>query len=195
MSERHESVDLVPDTTVTYVASAVLLAALTSVLAYVSIPVPGIAVPFSLQPFGVFFAGLLLGPVWGGFALLLYVVVGLAGVPVFSNGAAGIGYFLGPTGGFLVGFLLAAVCIGAVVHRGVEPRDLGEVSTVALAVALGMALVVIYAVGVPWLAWAQGIPLRTAAGVMAPFVPPDLLKAALTVAAVAGGNEALSRVG
>jgi biotin transport system substrate-specific component len=195
MSERHESVDLVPDATVAAVASAVLLAALTAVLAYVSIPVPGIGVPFSLQPFGVFFAGLLLGPLWGGFALLLYVVVGLAGVPVFSNGAAGVGYFLGPTGGFLVGFLLAAVCIGAIVHRGVDPRDLREVRTATLAVALGVAIVVIYAVGVPWLAWAQGIPLARAAGAMAPFVPPDVLKAALTVAAVAGGNEAFARVG
>jgi biotin transport system substrate-specific component len=195
MSERHESVDLVPDATVAHVASAALLAALTAVLAYVSIPVPGIAVPFSLQPFAVFFAGLLLGPVWGGFALLLYVLVGLAGVPVFSNGGAGIGYFLGPTGGFLVGFLLAAVLVGAVVHRSVDPRDPREASVVTLAVALGAALVAIYAVGVPWLAWAQGIPVGAAAGVMAPFVPPDVLKAALTVAAVAGGDELLSRVG
>ena len=172
-----------------------LFAALTAVLAYVSIPLPGIAVPFSLQPFGVFFAGALLGPLWGGFAMLLYVVVGLAGAPVFSNGAAGIGYFLGPTGGFLVGFLLAAVCIGAIVHRGLEPRDVRDVSAVTLAVGLAVALVVIYGVGVPWLAWAQGISLGAAASVMAPFVPPDLLKAALVVAAVAGGSEALTRAG
>jgi biotin transport system substrate-specific component len=195
MSERHESVELVPDATVSHVASAVLLAALTAVLAYVSIPVPGIAVPFSLQPFGVFFAGVVLGPLWGGFAMLLYVVVGLAGAPVFSNGAAGIGYFLGPTGGFLVGFLLAAACLGAIVHRGVEPRNLRDVSAVTLAVGLGAALVVIYGVGIPWLAWAQGIPIGAAASVMAPFVPPDALKAALVVAVVAGGSEALTRTG
>lgn len=195
MSKRHESVELVPDATVAHVASAVLFAALTAVLAYVSIPVPGIAVPFSLQPFGVFFAGVLLGPLWGGFAMLLYVVVGLAGAPVFSNGAAGIGYFLGPTGGFLVGFLLAAICLGTIVHRGLEPRDVRDVSAVTLAVGLGAALVVIYGVGVPWLAWAQGVSLGAAAGVMAPFVPPDILKAALVVAAVAGGSEALTRAG
>jgi biotin transport system substrate-specific component len=189
----YESVELVPDATVTYLASAVLLAALTAVLAYVSIPVPGIAVPFSLQPFGVFFAGLLLGPVWGGFAMFLYVVVGLAGAPVFSNGTAGFGYFLGPTGGFLVGFLLAAALIGAVVHRGVHPRSLREPSVPTFAVALAAGLVVIYVVGIPWFAWAQGLPLGTAATVMAPFVPPDLIKAALTVAVVAGGNETLRR--
>lgn len=195
MSEEHESVDLVPDRTVVYVASAALLAALTAVLAYVSIPVPGVAVPFSLQPFAVFFTGLLLGPVWGGFAMLVYIVVGLAGAPVFSNGGAGVGYFLGPTGGFLVGFLLGAVCIGAIVHRSAHPRDVRGASVLTLAVALLVGLAVIYAVGVPWLARVQGISLGAAAGVMAPFVPPDLLKAALTVAAVAGGSEAFERVG
>ena len=192
MSQDHESVELVPDATVGNVARAVLIAALTAVLAQVSIPVPGIAVPFSLQPFAVYFAGLLLGPVWGGFALLLYIVVGLAGAPVFSNGGAGIGYFLGPTGGFLVGFLLAAIVIGAIAHRRVEPRPLSEVGAVSQVVALAVALVVIYGVGVPWLAWAQGIPLGSALSVMTPFIPPDVLKAAITVGAVAGGSEVLT---
>ena len=191
MSQDHESVELVPDATVGNVARAVLIAALTAVLAQVSIPVPGIAVPFSLQPFAVYFAGLLLGPVWGGFALLLYIVVGLAGAPVFSNGGAGIGYFLGPTGGFLVGFLLAAIVIGAIAHRRVEPRPLSEVGAVSQVVALAVAIVVIYGVGVPWLAWAQGIPLGSALSVMTPFIPPDVLKAAITVGAVAGGSEVL----
>jgi len=192
MSQDHESVELVPDATVGNVARAVLIAALTAVLAQVSIPVPGIAVPFSLQPFAVYFAGLLLGPVWGGFALLLYIVVGLAGAPVFSNGGAGIGYFLGPTGGFLVGFLLAAIVIGAIAHRRVEPRPLSEVGAVSQVVALAVAIVVIYGVGVPWLAWAQGIPLGSALSVMTPFIPPDVLKAAITVGAVAGGSEVLT---
>ncbi|MFB6298605.1 MAG: biotin transporter BioY [Salinirussus sp.] len=194
MADSYESVELVSDATVTSLASAVLLAALTAVLAYVSVPVPGIAVPFSLQPFAVFFAGLLLGPFWAGFAMLVYLLVGLAGVPVFSNGGAGIGYVLGPTGGFLVGFLLAAVAIGAVVHRSIDPRDVREASVVTLSLALVVGIAVIYAVGVPWLAVIQGIPIGRAAGVMAPFVPPDLLKAALTVAAVTGGDEALSRL-
>ncbi len=194
MSERHESVELVPDTTVVYVAVSVLLAALTAVLAQLSLPVPGIPVPFSLQPFGVFFAGLLLGPVWGGFTLLLYIVTGLAGAPVFSGGGAGVAYFLGPTGGFLVGFLLAAVVIGAVVHRGIEPRSLTAVSTVTQALALAVGIVVVYAVGVPWFAVVSDISLTAAATAMAPFFPPDVLKAVLTLGAVAGGVEAFDQV-
>lgn len=194
MSDQYESVDLVPDATVANVTKAVLLAALTAVLAQVSIPVPGIAVPFSLQPFGVFLAGLLLGPIWGGFALLLYLVVGLAGAPVFSNGGAGIGYILGPTGGFLIGFLLAAVLIGAIAHRQTEPRDPSTVSIAAQAMALGVGLVAIYAVGIPWYAWAADVPIGNAAATLAPFIPPDVIKAALTIGIVSGGDELLARL-
>jgi biotin transport system substrate-specific component len=190
---QHESVDLVPDTTVSYIAVAVLLAALTAVLAQISIQLPG-GVPFSFQHFPVFFAGLLLGPVWGGFAVLLYIVVGLAGAPVFSGGGAGIGYFIGPTGGFLIGFLLAAAVVGGVVHRSVEPRPFSEISPLVAGGALLVSLVPIYAVGVPWLASVSGIPLGAAASAMALFAIGDVLKALLTAALVAGGDGTLAQL-
>jgi biotin transport system substrate-specific component len=184
---------MVPDLTVKRLAQAVLVAALTAVLAQASIQLPG-GVPFSFQPFAVFFAGLLLGPVWGGFALLLYIVVGLAGAPVFSTGGAGVGYFLGPTGGFLVGFLLAAVVIGAIVHRRVEPRSLDAVSPITVAMALLAGLALVYAVGVPWLAGSTGLSLGKAAASMQLFALGDLIKAALTVGIVAGGSELLDQI-
>jgi len=190
---QHESVDLVPDTTVSYIAVAVLLAALTAVLAQISIQLPG-GVPFSFQHFPVFFAGLLLGPVWGGFAVLLYIVVGLAGAPVFSGGGAGIGYFIGPTGGFLIGFLLAAAVVGGVVHRSVEPRPFSEISPLVAGGALLVSLVPIYVVGVPWLASVSGIPLGAAASAMALFAIGDVLKALLTAALVAGGDGTLAQL-
>ncbi len=190
---QHESVDLVPDTTVSYIAVAVLLAALTAVLAQISIQLPG-GVPFSFQHFPVFFAGLLLGPVWGGFAVLLYIVVGLAGAPVFSGGGAGIGYFIGPTGGFLIGFLLAAAVVGGVVHRSVEPRPFSEISPLVAGGALLVSLVPIYAVGVPWLASVSGIPLGAAASAMALFAIGDVLKALLTAALVVGGDGTLAQL-
>lgn len=193
MSKRHESVELVPERTVFHVAVAVMLAALTAVLAQVSIQLPG-GVPFSFQHFPVFFAGLLLGPVWGGFAMALYILVGLAGAPVFSNGGAGIGYFLGPTGGFLVGFFLAAVVVGGVVHRSVEPKPFGEISPVLAAVAMLLSLGPLYAVGVPWLAQVNEIPLTVAATAMAPFAVADVLKALLTAGIVVGGNETLEQL-
>ncbi|MBX0323003.1 biotin transporter BioY [Halomicroarcula sp. F13] len=189
MSQEYASVDLVGDETVKHFTQAVLVAALTAALSQVSIPLPGTLPPFSLQPFGMFFAGLLLGPLWGGFALALYLLVGIAGVPVFSNGNAGLGYVLvgQGTGGFLVGFLVGSVVAGAVVHRGVEPRDLAAVSVPVQIVGLFAALVVVYAIGVPWLSAVTGLPLPKAAAVMAPFVPLDLLKLGIAVAIVEGG--------
>ncbi len=188
MSQEHDAVELVPDVTVANVSRAVLLAALTAALAQVAIPVPAISVPFSLQPFGVFLAGILLGPLWGGFAMLLYLLVGLAGAPVFANGAGGIGTVLSPSGGFLLGFVVGAVLIGAIAHRRVQPRALAGLSVPATAVGLAVGLVALYAVGVPWFAWIQGVPVGRAAGVMAPFAPPDVLKAALVLALVAGDD-------
>ncbi|MFB6074595.1 MAG: biotin transporter BioY [Haloarculaceae archaeon] len=192
MSQRTATVDLVADDTVRRFATAVLFAALIGVLAQVSIPLPG-GVPFSVQHFGVFFAGLVCGPLWGGFALALYVLVGLAGLPVFSNFGAGLAYFAGPTGGFLVGFFLAAVVTGAVAHRSLEPRPLREVRPTWIAAAVFLALVPVYAVGVPWLARVNGAPLGATAAAMAPLAAVDLVKAAITVG-LARGDRLLALV-
>jgi len=189
MTQQHGTVELVDDETVGYVARAVLIAALTAALAQVSIPLPGSLPPFSLQPFGAFFAGLLLGPLWGGFALLLYLLVGIAGVPVFSNGSAGLGYVLvgQGTGGFLIGFLVGAVVAGAIAHRRSTPRPLGELSVPVQALALVATVAVVYAVGVPWMASVLGLSLADAATIMAPYVPLDLLKVLVAVGIIRGG--------
>jgi len=189
MAQQHDSVELVGDETVEYFAKAVALAALTAALAQISIPLPAPLVPFSLQPFGAFFAGLLLGPLWGGLALVLYILVGIAGVPVFSNGSGGLGYFLvgRGTGGFLVGFLLGAVVAGAIAHRGVTPRRLDQIAVPTQILALLAAVIVIYAVGVPWMSSVLGLSLQRAATIMAPYVPLDLLKLVIAVGIVRGG--------
>ena len=192
MSQEYEQeVELVGKETVAYLSASVMIAALTGVLAWASIDVS--VIPFSFQPFAVFFAGLLLGPLWGGFAMLLYVLVGLAGAPIFSSGGAGIGYFFGPTGGFLVGFIIAAVVIGAISHRSLTPRPFDSLSPVWTAIALVAALVSIYAIGIPWFVATSENTLADAATLMAPLVVGDLLKIALTVGVVAGGSEILDR--
>jgi biotin transport system substrate-specific component len=191
MAEEYESVELVGDETVRNLAGAAVLAALTAALAQLSIPIPSVGVPFSLQPFGPFFAGLLLGPLWGGFAMALYLAAGTAGAPVFANGAAGIGHFGGRTGGFLVGFALSAVVVGAVAHRGIEPRSMAELSVPVELGAVAAGLVVVYAVGLPWMAEVLGISVGAAAGIMAPFAVPDVVKVFVTVAAVESGAVAL----
>jgi biotin transport system substrate-specific component len=190
MSQEYESVDLVGDETVKQFTGAVLIAALTAVLAQLSIPLPGGLPPFSLQPFGMFFAGLLLGPLWGGFAWALYILVGIAGVPVFSNGNAGLGYVLvgQGTGGFLVGFFAGAVVSGAIVHRGLQPRSLASLSVPMQAAGCVAAVAVVYAIGVPWLGSVLGLPLTRAASIMAPYLPLDLVKLAVAVGIVGGGS-------
>lgn len=193
MSQEHEQeVELVGGETVAYVAASVMMAALTGVLAWASIDIS--VIPFSFQPFAIFFAGLLLGPLWGGFAILLYVLVGLAGAPVFSSGGAGFGYFFGPTGGFLVGFIIAAVVIGAITHRSLTPKSFSDISPVWAAVALVAALVPIYGVGVPWFAFVQGWSVVRAGEFMSMFLVGDLIKIALTVGVVAGGSTLLDRL-
>ena len=187
MSQEYQSVDLVGDETVKQFTGAVLIAALTAVLAQFSIPLPS-GTPFSLQPFGMFFAGLLLGPLWGGFAWALYLLVGIAGAPVFANLGAGLGYIVGgPTGGFLVGFLLGAAAAGAIVHRGLQPRDLSTVSIPVQAAGLFAAIVIVYLVGVPWYAAIQGLPIERAVVVLSPLMPLDLVKLGIAIAIVEGG--------
>ena len=99
MAEEYESVELVGERTVEYLVLAVVVAALTAAFAQVSIPLG--PVPLTLQTAGVFLAGLLLGPVWGALALVLYLLVGIAGAPVFSGFGAGfLASFVLSPGGF-----------------------------------------------------------------------------------------------
>lgn len=189
--EQTTSIELVEADTVRQVSTAVMIAALTAVLAQFSIQLPG-GVPFSFQPFGIFVAGLLLGPLWGGFSISLYVLVGLAGAPVYSNGGAGLGYVLGPTGGFLVGFLVAAAVIGLVAHRSLQPTPVADLSAVSTTTALLAGIVVVYLIGVPWLAAVNGLAITQAASAMALFAVGDLLKIGIAVGIVAGGNELLA---
>lgn len=194
-NEQYESVELVGDRTVQYFAFAVVVAALTAAFAQVSVAFG--PVPFTLQTAGVFLAGLLLGPFWGGLSLVLYLLVGIAGAPVFSGGAAGFGQITGPTGGFLVSFPVAAAVIGMLVHRRVEPRSLDDVRVGLQVVALLVGLTVVYAIGVPWFAEVQAVSLSkgfSQAGLV--FIPGDLLKAGAVLALVGGGHLALGdRVG
>ena len=89
-----------------------LFAALISVGAFMAFPLPGSPVPIVLQNLLVVLAGLLLGPLQGGAAVLLFLVLGALGFPVFSGGHGGLAWFAGPTGGYLVGYALAALVAG-----------------------------------------------------------------------------------
>jgi len=176
-----ESVELVGDHTAENVARAVVFAAVTGATASMSIHTPFSAVPVTLQTLWVLLAGIFLGPVWGGGAFGIYLLAGLVGLPVFEGGS-GLGYVLGSTGGYLVGFALGAAAVGAVVHGGFGLRDPREVGVPRLAAATVVGTLVVFAAGVPWLAYVQNLSLvdAVAAGVV-PFLPGAVVKAAAAI--------------
>jgi biotin transport system substrate-specific component len=186
MATNTESVELVGDEVVGNVARAVLFAAATAATAPVDLVHPlAPNVPITLQTLWVYLSGIVLGPLWAGFAFLLYLLAGVIGLPVFAGANAGLGVVLGPTGGFLVGFPLAAVTIGFVTHGVDGLNPLGEVSVPRLVAALVAGSAVVYAAGAVGFSLVQGIGLlASVSAVVIPFLPVAALKAAATVAIV-----------
>lgn len=184
MSTETESVELVEDETVKNVARAALFAALTGAFAYVSFPYPLSPAPVTLQVLGVFLAGVLLGPVWGGAAMVLYLTAGAVGAPVFAGGEAGFGSLVGPTAGYLWSYPVAAAAVGALVHgRRVGP--LAAVGVPRLLAAMAVGVVAIYAIGVAGLMAVLGLSLSNAVltGAVV-FLPAEALKMAAAVGIV-----------
>jgi len=148
---------------------ASMFGALTAVGALLSIPL--YPVPITLQTLFTFLAGLLLGGYFGALSQVVYVLLGIIGVPVFGGGKAGLGVLLGPTGGYLFGFIVGAYVIGSLVQARKDPG----LAWLLLAVILGD--IVIYAAGITQLAFVARLGLRKALLVgLAPFVVGDALK-------------------
>ncbi|MEH1017830.1 biotin transporter BioY [Micromonospora sp. CPCC 206060] len=155
-------------------ATVVLGTALTALAAQVVVPIPGSPVPVTGQTFAVLLIAACLGPARGLASQVLYLVLGAAGLPVFTQGAHGVHVLVGATGGYLVGFLLASLIAGAGSRRGTDRTVLRELAVLALASAA------IYACGVTWLAIVTGMgPGKAVAVGMTPFLVGDALKAVL----------------
>lgn len=140
-----------------------------AISARLDIPIPGSPVPQSAQTFAVLLVGVWLGARLGAVALFAYLLAGGLGAPVFADGASGWGHLVGPTAGYLVGFLLAATLMGSL-------SDRGHLSRLPLAIA-GMLAGHVVILGLGWArlgaalgpaeAWAQGV---------APFLVGGLVK-------------------
>ncbi len=150
--------------------AAVLVATLLIALgAQVRIPLPFSPVPVTLQTFAVLLTGALLGSRRGALAVLVYLAEGLAGLPVFAGWSGGVAHLLGPTGGYLLGFVAAAYVTGCLFERGWNAHPL---TAGAALLAGNLAL---YALGLPWLALYVGAGRAVALG-LAPFVIGDAAK-------------------
>jgi biotin transport system substrate-specific component len=165
-------------------AAAVLgFAVLTAIGARMAVPLPGSPVPFTFEVVAVLAAGFLLGPRLGAASQLSYLAAGAAGLPVFAAGG-GLAYLLGPTGGYLLAYPVAALVVGMVA----KGRGLGGQTTGLL---LGVAA--IYLGGVAWLAPSLGVGRALAVGA-APFVVVDLLKVLLVLLVGRRATSGLSRL-
>lgn len=166
MSSATQSVDLVDDAIIENLVRAALFAALIGALSYVSFPFPLSPIPVTLQVLGVFLAAILLGPVWGSISLLIYLVAGALGAPVFSLGGAGVGVIVGESGGFLLSFPLAAFVMGYLIHGGIGMSDFRTRHPLRLIGAMVVGVVIMYTFGVlgmmvvlslsPWEAFVMG---------------------------------------
>ena len=163
-------------------AGAVFMIALTAAAAQISFPIPGTAVPFTLQPMVVILAGAVLGSRLGAASQVASLMLGIAGLPVFAASPAlpqGAARLLGPTGGYLMVYPAAAFLTGLLAERGFNRR----MPTAILAMLAGVG--VIYAGGLSWLAatYAGSFTLAVAAGA-APFFIADVCKAFLAAVIV-----------
>lgn len=149
-----------------------LFAALTAVGAFIRIPLGYSSI--TLQTFFTAMAGCVLGPWYGALSQLVYVALGLVGLPIFTQGG-GIGYLMQPTCGFLIGLIPAAWVIGRIAGRKPEPKQ------IVPACLLGYG--VLYAIGVPYMALILNTFLGKGMGFsaimwagMIPFLPGDMIK-------------------
>lgn len=152
-------------------------AALMAVCTWISIP---LTIPFTLQTFAIFAAVGMLGGKRGTLSVLVYVLLGLIGLPVFSGFSGGLGKLMGPTGGYIIGFIFAALVYWLV-------TSLFGKKTIMMAVAMVAGLLVCYAFGTAWFIYVytnnfEAISVVTALGMcVIPYIIPDLIKISLAI--------------
>ena len=150
-----------------------LFATLIAVSGYISIPLPFSTVPVTAQTLAVMLAGCLLPVGHAASSVLVFLLMGTVGLPVFSGGTAGLGIVLGKTGGYLIGFVAGAAVIAAL--KGRKPGFFRLLAVNAIG-----GIVVVYAFGVLWLNYVTGIGISKAIIFGAvPFLPGDIVKAAV----------------
>ena len=177
------------------IGAVLFVTILTAIAAQVSIPLPFTPVPFTFQPMVVLLGAAALGPRLGMASQILYLALGFAGLPVFAASALlpqGAARLLGPTGGYLMSYPVAAFVAGWLAERGFDRRYL----TAVLAMVCGLA--VIFAGGLLWLTIvsrpAGGFSAVLAAGFL-PFIVPDVLKLLVAAAVMPGLWKITGRTG
>ena len=175
------------------IALAMGMAVMIGLLAQVRLYTPWTPVPITGQTFAALLAGVVMGRRWGGISIVMYALLGIAGVPWFvpetgmaAFTASGIGHFVGPTGGYIVGMVLAALFLGYMTDKYARARGFMPM----LGLMLFSSLVIIYVPGLVWLAVWLNVVSGTQADLVAvlamgavPFIAGDVIKSALAAVA------------
>jgi biotin transport system substrate-specific component len=172
---------------------AVFTALLVAAAVVPGIPVGGLGVPITLQTLAVMLTGLVLGPVRGGLAVLLYLLLGFVGLPVFSRGQSGLQVLSGPTAGYLVSFVVAALVVG-LAARVVLRRTRSLWVALLLAASFVTTVAVVHVLGVLGLMVNLRLPLSAAVSADLPFLPGDLVKDVVAVVAAVSVHRAFPDV-
>lgn len=163
--------DLIPGALVRDILLVIGGACFVGLMAQISVPLPWTPVPLTGQTLAVLCVGAAFGPIRGGAAMTLYLLVGVAGIPWFADGQSGWG---GPSFGYVIGFIVSAIVVGALAERGADRTPLKAVP------AMLIGTLIIYAFGVPWLAASLDVSLSKAFELgVRPFIGGDLIKLAL----------------
>ncbi len=156
-----------------------MFTALIAICSWISVPLG--PVPFTLQTFGIFVTAGILGTRRGIISVLVYICIGVIGIPVFAGFSSGPGVIAGPTGGFILGFFFIAVVVGTMTHCvSVEKQGM---KIVVLVIGMILGDVLCFALGTVWFVWNMKSNVATALGLcVVPYIVPDLIK--IGVAAV-----------
>lgn len=173
---------------------AVFTALLVAAAVVPGIPVGGLGVPITLQTLAVMLTGLVLGPVRSGLAVLLYLLLGFVGLPVFSRGQSGLQVLSGPTAGYLVSFLVAAVVVGLAAQVVVRRTRRSLWVALLLTASFVTTVAVVHVLGVLGLMVNLKLPLAAAISADLPFLPGDLAKDVVAVVAAVAVHRAFSDV-
>jgi len=164
-----------------------VMAGIVALLAQIRIPLPWTPVPITGSTLGAIFAGVLLGDVWGGVSMLLYLTLGAAGLPVFTGFKGGPEVFYGPTAGYLIGYVVTAFAIGHITDN--YPKARGFLPLLGIMAAFSALILLL---GSAYLGvWLRAVTGREAGFTESftigflPFIPGDIIKS-FAAAAVAG---------
>lgn len=164
---------------------AALFTAIIVVLGLIPpVPLPWLPVPITAQSMGVMLAGCIIGAKRGALAYALLVVLVAIGLPVLSGGRGGLGLLMGPTAGYIFGWIVGAAVTGLLAERLVAERQsaVRQMAGFFLASVIG-GILTVYALGIPVVWLVAGTPLDTVALGSLAFLPADLLKAAIATLA------------